>query len=156
MVRVGVVLAGEVVLIIFRGRVRGEFFQPHVVVVEQAVLGVVDEDAGGDVHGVDEAQPLLHVALADERGDGLGDVHKAAPGRHFKPELFGERFHAGDLAAFNPAQRGQRNQSRAQQGAGERLGCRFEIEEGGLADIQQGITIVPSAAFKRGGGGNLR
>ena len=73
---------------------RREFFQPDFVVVQQAVLGVVDEDAGGDVHGVDEAKSFLHAAFADERGDGVGDVHKAAPARHFKPELFGERFHA--------------------------------------------------------------
>lgn len=47
-----------------------------------------------DVHGVDKTQPFLHAAFADERGDGVGEVHKAAPARHFKPELFDKRFHA--------------------------------------------------------------
>jgi hypothetical protein len=46
------------------------------------------------MHGVDEAKPLLHAALADERGDGIGEVDKPAPAGRFKPELFGERFHA--------------------------------------------------------------
>jgi hypothetical protein len=50
-----------------------------------------------DVHGVDEAQALLHAAFADESGDGVGDVHKAAPAGHLEPELFGERFHGGDM-----------------------------------------------------------
>jgi len=45
--RGGIVLTGEVVGVIFRGRVRGEFLQPHFVVVKQAVLGVGDEDGGG-------------------------------------------------------------------------------------------------------------
>jgi hypothetical protein len=96
-VGVGIVLASAVVMVLRRGRVRREFFQPDFVVVQQAVLGVVDENGGGDVHGVHETQPLLHVAFVDERGDSIGDVHKAAPRRHFKPELFGERFHAGDM-----------------------------------------------------------
>ena len=54
-------------------------------------------NASCDVHGVDEAQSLLHAAFADKPGDGVGDVHKAAPARHLKPELFGERFHDGDM-----------------------------------------------------------
>jgi hypothetical protein len=39
--------------------------------------------------------PSCTPLLDDESGDGVGDVHKAAPARHFKPKLFGERFHAG-------------------------------------------------------------
>jgi hypothetical protein len=49
------------------------------------------------VHGVDEAQPFRHATFTDQSGDGVGDVHKAAPAGHFKPKLFGERFHAGDM-----------------------------------------------------------
>jgi hypothetical protein len=50
-----------------------------------------------DVHGVDEAEAFLHAAFADKSGHGVGDVHKPAPARDFKPKLFGERFHAGDM-----------------------------------------------------------
>ena len=47
--RVGVVLAGAVVIVL-RGRlVRGELLEPDVVVVQEAVLAVVDIDAGGGV-----------------------------------------------------------------------------------------------------------
>jgi hypothetical protein len=68
--------------------------------MQQAVLGVVDEYAGGDVHRIDEAQSFLHAALSDERRDGVGDVYESAPAGHFKPKLFSQRFHFGDRKAF--------------------------------------------------------
>jgi hypothetical protein len=40
---VGVVLAGSVVMVLGGRRVRREFLEPDVVVVEQPVLGIVDE-----------------------------------------------------------------------------------------------------------------
>ena len=92
-VGVGVVLAGAVVAVLGGWRVRREFFQPDIVVVEQTVLGVVDEDRGGDVHGVDEAKAFRDAAFADEFGDGAGDVDEAAAIRDFKPKMFGQRFH---------------------------------------------------------------
>ena len=49
---------------------------------------------GRDVRGVEEAQAFLHAALADELGDGVGDVEVVAPVRRFKPEMLGEAFHA--------------------------------------------------------------
>lgn len=75
---------------------RGEFLQPDIVIVQQAVLGVVDIDAGRDVHGVDEAKPLLHAALAHELGDGVGDVEIIPPMRRLEPEMFGEVFHSAE------------------------------------------------------------
>jgi hypothetical protein len=42
-VRVGIVLAGAVVLVLRSRLVRREFFQPDLVIVEQAILGVVDD-----------------------------------------------------------------------------------------------------------------
>ena len=59
----------------------------------QVFLGVVDEHAGRDMHGVDEAQALLHFAFTHERCHRVRDVHKPAPAGHFKPQLFSERFH---------------------------------------------------------------
>ena len=53
-----------------------------------------------DVHGVDEAQPFLHTAFADQRFDRGRDVDEAAAARNFKPKLFGERFHALDMPSM--------------------------------------------------------
>jgi prepilin-type N-terminal cleavage/methylation domain-containing protein len=92
-VRVRVVLAGAVVLVLRNRLVRREFFQPHIIIVQQAILGVVDINAGGDVHGVDEAKALLHAALADQLLNRAGDVEVIAPMRRFKPEMFGQAFH---------------------------------------------------------------
>ena len=46
-VGVGVVLAGAVVVVMFDGLVRGEFFEPDFVVVVEAAFVVVDENGGG-------------------------------------------------------------------------------------------------------------
>jgi hypothetical protein len=61
--------------------------------VEQAVFGVVDVNAGGDVHGVYEAQAFLHAAFADQLLNGVGDVEIIAPIRRFEPKMFGKGFH---------------------------------------------------------------
>jgi len=92
-VRVGVVLTGAVVLVLRRRRVRREFLQPDIVIVQQAVLGVVDVNAGGDVHGVHKAKPLLHSAFAYKFRDGFRDVEIISPMRRLEPELFREVFH---------------------------------------------------------------
>ena len=54
-VRIGVVFARAVMKILADGFMRGEFFQPGFVIVMQPALIVVDEDRGGDVHGIDKA-----------------------------------------------------------------------------------------------------
>jgi len=61
------------------------------------------------MHGVDEAEALLHAAFARERGDGAGDVDKAPAVRHFKPELFGERFHAVGMPQPQPLRKRDRD-----------------------------------------------
>ena len=54
-------------------------------------------NASCDVHGINEAKPFLHAALADKLFDGNGDVEIIAPVRRFKPKMFCQRFHAGKL-----------------------------------------------------------
>ena len=78
---------------------RREFFQPDVVVVEQAILGVVDVNARCNVHRVAEDEAFLHAALANELFDGAGDVYKTAPVRKLEPEMFGQGFHEGRMAS---------------------------------------------------------
>ena len=80
---ISVILAGAIVVILAGGGVRGEFFEPDIVVMEQTVLRIIDKHTGGDVHGIDEAKPLLYAAAFDQTGDGVGDVDEAAPSGDF-------------------------------------------------------------------------
>jgi hypothetical protein len=43
-VGIGVVFARAVVVVLGGGRVRREFFQPDIIIMQQAVLGVIDEN----------------------------------------------------------------------------------------------------------------
>src|SRR5262245_12379812 len=70
-VGVGVVLAGAVVAVALRAGVeRRQLLEPALVVLVQAGLVVVDEDARRDVHGVDQAEALAHAALGHRTLDG--------------------------------------------------------------------------------------
>jgi hypothetical protein len=145
---IGVVLAGEVVAIIFSGRVGSKLFQPYLVIMEQAILGVIDEDAGGDVHGVDQAQALLHPAFDNQFLDRFGDVLKSAPARHFKPKLFGERFHDAYFALpdsfSNWAEAMKRTQTSPNFQPGHRLA-------GGVPASEMGkLAIVRQSAAGKG------
>jgi hypothetical protein len=46
-VGVGIVFAGAVVVVTGDRFVRGEFFEPDFIIVQEAVLGVIDKDGGG-------------------------------------------------------------------------------------------------------------
>ena len=64
-VGIGIVLTGAVVVVVFRrGVERSQVFQPDSKVVEQSAFGIVDEDGGSDVHGVDQAETFLDAAFA--------------------------------------------------------------------------------------------
>ena len=53
---------------------------------------VINKDRGGDVHGIDETKAFGHAAPVNELLDLRRDVDEAAPGRHFEPKMFRERF----------------------------------------------------------------
>jgi hypothetical protein len=93
-VGVGVIFAGAIVPVGVGRRVRRQFLQPDLVIVMKPALVVVDEDGRGDVHGVDQAEAFAHGALTHEFLNLRRDVDEPAPRRNFKPEIFGERFHA--------------------------------------------------------------
>ena len=76
----------------------------------QAGLVVVDEDRGGDVHGVDEDEPLADAALAEAGLDLGGDVDEAAPGGDVEPELLAEAFHGGLIISPPSLVNGTRDQ----------------------------------------------
>jgi len=83
-VGVGVVFTGIIVLVLRCRGVGGEFFEPFFVVFVQAGLVVVDEDGGGDVHGVGQKQALLDAAFAEELFALGGDVYEAHAGGDFE------------------------------------------------------------------------
>ena len=85
---VGIILASAVVPILAYRFVRREFFKPRFVIVVQAAFVVVDEHRGGDMHGIDEAKPLLDSALFHQVLNGGGDVDEASPFGDFEPKLF--------------------------------------------------------------------
>jgi hypothetical protein len=64
-VRVGIVLAGAVVPILVDRCVRCKFFEPHLVIVVQAALIVVDEHARSNVLRIYKGQsPLYRIPLS--------------------------------------------------------------------------------------------
>jgi hypothetical protein len=60
--------------------------------VESAFV-VVDEDAGRDVHGVDQAKTFLDPAGTEALFDLRGDVEEPAARGDFEPEFFAVGFH---------------------------------------------------------------
>jgi hypothetical protein len=90
--RVSVVFTGAIMSIGAGWFVWRELFEPNLVIMVKSALVVVDEDRGGDVHGVDQAQAILHSALVNEFLDLGSDIDEAPPGRDFEPEMFGQRF----------------------------------------------------------------
>jgi hypothetical protein len=69
---------------------RREFFEPFFVVAQQAGLIIVDEHAGRDVHGIDQAQPLAHAALLHALRDLRRDVFEAQAIGQVEAELMAE------------------------------------------------------------------
>ena len=59
------------------GLFRRQFFQPDLIVMVEAAFIVVNKDTGGDIHGVDQAQPLFDTAFPQ----GHGAVGALAEGR---------------------------------------------------------------------------
>ncbi len=84
---VGIVLAGIVVAVLVDRCVGGETLKPLLKVGVQTVLVVVDEDARGDVHGVDEAETFRDAAVGEGLLDLGGDVDKAPAAGHVEPEF---------------------------------------------------------------------
>src|SRR5690242_9820877 len=51
----------------------------------------------GDMHGVDQAKPLLHAAFAHELFNRASDVDETTAVTNFKLKLLRERFHGLDM-----------------------------------------------------------
>src|SRR6266487_5050844 len=79
-VRVPVILAGAIVVVALGTRiVRGEPLQPAFVILVQSWLVVIDENAGSDVHRIDEAEALAYATGLHRSGDFRRDVDEFDP-----------------------------------------------------------------------------
>src|ERR1019366_593723 len=95
MMRVAVVLAGAIVMIpLGAWVVRRQPFKPSLVIFVKAGLVVIDEDRGGDVHRIDEAETLAHAAFLHRLFNFARDVHEVHPVGHLHGEIFRMRQHA--------------------------------------------------------------
>ena len=90
---IGIILAGPVVAIARDRLVRGQFFEPDLIVVVQATLIVIDEYRCRDVHGVDQHQPFLHTAVPEAGFDIRRDVDELAPAVDVEPQFFAIALH---------------------------------------------------------------
>src|SRR4029453_108249 len=70
--RVGIVFASLMVLVREAGR--RQLLEPFLKIVDEAVLPVVDVNAGRNVHRRHEHDAFLHPTLLDDRGNLVGDA----------------------------------------------------------------------------------
>ena len=104
-VGVGVVLPAVVPVLGVR-LLRGELLQPYLPVVVQSTLIIVDEDAGGDVHRIDEDQPLLNPALDHSPLHLRGDVDDLSPAFGVEDQLRSVTLHGFLLSSAYGGQAG--------------------------------------------------
>src|SRR5947207_7306103 len=100
-----------------RGR---ELVEPHLKVVNQTVLPVVDVDTGGDVHRRHQHHTFLHAALLDNLRHVIRDADELLPLLRVEPEVFGLEIHSAKLASAlistcgsTPARRSRRRPAAA-------------------------------------------
>src|SRR5215469_4307740 len=99
---VSVVLARAIVPVLAGRFVRREFFEPILVILQQAIFRVIYEYCRSYMHGIYQAQTFLHRAFTDQRGYRARYVYKAAPSRHIEFKIFRQRFHAGSsISSFS-------------------------------------------------------
>ena len=91
-VGVGVVL-GTIVAVLGVGFFRGQLFQPLFEVLMQAGLVVIDENGGGDVHGVDQAETFPDAGFRQGGFDLGRDVKEGPAGGGAEGEFLAERLH---------------------------------------------------------------
>src|SRR5262245_20429718 len=94
--RVGVVLARLVMAVVARRR---QAVEPLDELLLQAALLVVHPDAGRDVHGGHETEPLDDSRRRHDLRYALGDVDELAACARVEPEVLGVRAHHATTAS---------------------------------------------------------
>ncbi len=91
--RIGIILARQIVPVLRKRLVGRKRLQPFFVIVMKAGFVVIDEDRGGDVHSIYKRQALGDAAFLQAGVDLIRDFDEAAPGRHLEPQLLAIAFH---------------------------------------------------------------
>lgn len=90
---VGIVLTGSIVQIKGMRLFRCQVFEPLFEVSMQTAFIVINENAGGDVHRIDEAKPFRNFAFDEAFFHLAGDVAKHATAGYVEPKFLAIRFH---------------------------------------------------------------
>ena len=90
---VGVILCS--IMLVLRVRFfRCQLFKPALQIMMKPGFIVVNKDAGGDVHGIDQDHPFEDAAFLNTLFDLRGDSQKLPSSVDFKPKFFSIGFHA--------------------------------------------------------------
>lgn len=108
-VGVGIVFSGAIVLILRHRLVWRQCFQPLLIILMQAGFVIVDEYGGGDVHRVDQHQPLGHAAFFQAPLDVRRNIDEGPAGGDLEPKFPAVGFHA--LEDIRVRRRGARSQN---------------------------------------------
>src|SRR6185437_13756966 len=92
--RIAIGLAGAVVLVV--GLEWGEALEPGINIGQQALLGIVDPNAGGDVHRRNQRHAFAHARLPHLLGHPIRDVEVLARARGVEGEVSGVGFHVSE------------------------------------------------------------
>ena len=96
-VGVSIVFASAIVAISNGRLMRRKFFQPDLVIGMESRFIILNNQRGGDVHGVDETKAFGYSALVNEFFDFRRDVDEPAPIRYLEPKMFSERFQSSSF-----------------------------------------------------------
>lgn len=91
-VGIGVIFKAIVLILAVRF-LRGQLFQPDLIVVVQARFVVVNEHAGGNVHSRTEHKAVLYAAILHQPLDFLMYGHDSPPLGYIHPYFFGQVLH---------------------------------------------------------------
>jgi len=94
-VRIGIILAGIVVPILFDGLVRDKALEKIVVVFEKAWLVIIDIYACADMHRIDQTQSFFDAALPQCGLNLRRDIDVCTPRLCLEKQFFAICFHGG-------------------------------------------------------------
>jgi hypothetical protein len=91
-VGIGIIFTAVMAIVTDRG-MGGQLFQPHLIIVMQTWLVVVNKDRGGNMHGVAEQEPPPDATFSQAGLHLLGDIDHPPPGWYLKPQFLMIAFH---------------------------------------------------------------
>ena len=93
---IGIILTG--IMPVLRHRLmRRKLLQPHLKIMMQPRLIVIDKNRRRDMHGIDEHQPFTNAAFPQALFHLRGNIDKCPSRRRLKPEFLPVAFHLTPL-----------------------------------------------------------